>query len=154
MKFQEIYLTEALNPSMVDAMKAIREKIAKDEKCKKYIDEFQPNTDPFAYVLSKGNRYSLHCHLKWSEVAKKATEVVKDNQYQQEMEETVADKVGDRILSHIIAGDYSEYSPKVKRNGVVLEVILSVAKEKKAEPANIDAKEEPISQGDATNEVQ
>ena len=32
MKFEEIYLTEALNPSMVEAMKAIRAKIAKDEK--------------------------------------------------------------------------------------------------------------------------
>lgn len=153
MKFNSI-LQEALDTSLIDAMKKIREKISKDSIMKKYIDEFQPNTDPFAYVLSKGNRYSLHCHLKWTEIAKKAAEVVKDNQYQQEMEETVADKVGDRILSHIIAGDYSEYSPKVKRNGVVLEVILSVAKEKKEEPANMDTKEEPISQGDATNEVQ
>jgi hypothetical protein len=149
MKFEYAKLQEELNPKIVESMKMIKDKIKEDPKLREYIDDYEPKGEPYAYVLSKGSRYSLHCHLKWEKVAKRAAEVIKDPEFQTEMETAVADKVGDTVLSKIIGGDYSEYSPKVKRNGVVIEVILSVPKIKN-EPANMMAQEQPLEAPEAT----
>lgn len=149
MKFEIAQLHEALNPQIVEAMKSIKEKIKTDPKLRQYIDDYEPKGEPYAYVLSKGTRYSLHCHLKWSKVSKRASEVIKDSEFQNEMENAVADKVADTVLSRIIAGDHSEFSPKVKRNGVVIEVILSVPKIKN-EPANMMAQEQSLEAPEAT----
>ncbi len=143
MKFEYAKLHEALSPQIVEAMKSIKEKIKADEKLRQYIDDFDPKHEPYAYVLSKGQRYSLHCHLKWAKVAKRAAEVLKEPEFQTETENMVADKVADTILSKIIGADHAEFNPKVKRNGVVIEVILSVPKIKN-EPANMMAKETPV----------
>lgn len=145
MKFEYAVLNEALNSQIVDAIKSIKEKIRTDSRLKLYIDDFDPKNKPFAYVLSRGQKYSLHCHLKWEKVAKRASEIIKDYEFQTETENMVADKVADTILSKIIGADYTEFNPKVKRNGVVIEVILSVPKIKD-EPDNMMAKEKPIDQ--------
>lgn len=144
MRFNNALLTEELNQTMVKDLQTIKDGISKDEKLKLYIDEYQPSSEPYVYVLSKGKKYKIQCHLKWAKVAKRASEIVKDVTYQQETEENVADKVADRILTTIIGADFSEYNPKVKRNGIVIEVILSVPEEEKPQPANMQAQEEPI----------
>lgn len=143
MKYEFAALHEALNPKIVESMKAIKDKIKGHEKLKMYIDDYDPKGEPYAYVLSSGNKYSLHCHLKWEKVAKRAAEAIRDTEYQTEMENTVADKVAETILTQVISGDYSEYNPKVKRNGIVIEVVLSVPKIKN-EPANMMAQEAPL----------
>ena len=133
MNFKKALLKEEINQALIDAIKKVRTDISAHPKIKKYIDAFDPLSSPFAYVLSNGNKYSLHCDLKWTQVSAKATEKVKDTSNtrdQIEEEENVANEVVRGIRDYVIGLDYIDYNPKVNRKtgDKVIQIVFSVPK--------------------------
>ncbi len=133
MNFKKALLKEEINQALIDAIKKVRTDISAHTKIKKYVDAFDPIGTPFAYVLSNGKKYSLHCDLKWTQVNKKAADQAKDLNDQNEImkeEENVANEVVRGIKDYIIGLDYMDYNPKVtrKENDKVIQIVFSIPK--------------------------
>lgn len=147
MKFKKALLKEEINQQLVDIIKEVRKKISAHPKISKYIESFDPISAPFAYVLGKGKKYSVHCIIKWAKVTKKAEEEkTKDSIIEQEM--TVADRIVRGIKDYIIGLDYLEYDPKVirKADDKVIQIVFTTPSLEKVD----NTVEEPIVPQDDT----